>query len=577
MIRRKKCVTLRKKFMAKKKKQSQGGGQQFLSPEQYVRQRVRTLPMGKCYITDTLLDVGGMCHVVVTRQHNGGRISMALFMVDMFCVGVKESFYRLRLEPKELDDMLDTGGVGFSFNECSYEEAHNRIYGAIAFAEEGGIKPDKSFLLTKYFLEEDTDDIPIIDYEYGKNGKHLLVCDSELEASKYLPALRKTLGEDGFTYIIGYENIDDELDDGSELLSPGPVYMSELVRCISYEDLYAYAETLYLDIEENLNLPQLRQAYIDEVLDSPQMVLSQFSREDLYRLKELADQPEWGDELPFYDGCITPLMVHYGFAEEGWKDDIHYVVRIARDFREAVMPYLDEVLNSEVTDVRIMVESVVEGLANLYGEVNRKEAVEFIKKNVLTDMKVPVEDVFDEVWRHSMQLDWMVQPVEDNGKSFLELPDEEIIFSSRYGWDDNDALHQAIKQHSPHVMHRHPFNDEQVFAASRSGLPKIPNSRQQQFETFLAEKLDIDEAETAIICYDLWLRAQHEGDEDFEDDTWNAYFNEIVLDDKDDQLKEEATRELKAYMDCMPRWTLKGYAPCEMPSSNSNGTVKVIG
>lgn len=33
----------------KKKKQ---GGQQFLSPEQYLKQKARTLEIGKCYISD---------------------------------------------------------------------------------------------------------------------------------------------------------------------------------------------------------------------------------------------------------------------------------------------------------------------------------------------------------------------------------------------------------------------------------------------------------------------------------------------------------------------------------------------
>lgn len=36
--------------MAKKKQKKQG--QQFLSPEQYLKQRARTLEIGICYMTD---------------------------------------------------------------------------------------------------------------------------------------------------------------------------------------------------------------------------------------------------------------------------------------------------------------------------------------------------------------------------------------------------------------------------------------------------------------------------------------------------------------------------------------------
>ena len=81
-----------------------------------------------------------MASVVVTRRHTGGRVSAALFVVDVYCLGVKESFYRLWLEDDELEELLELPTDLIEFRECSYEEAHNRIYGAIAFAEEAGIK-----------------------------------------------------------------------------------------------------------------------------------------------------------------------------------------------------------------------------------------------------------------------------------------------------------------------------------------------------------------------------------------------------------------------------------------------------
>ena len=86
---------------------------------------------------------------------------------------------------------------------CSYEEAHNRVWGSVAYAEEAGIAPDKSFRLTQYMLDEDTDDVPLIEYEYGKDGKHFLTCNSELEASRYLALMRKNLGEGNYHFIVG--------------------------------------------------------------------------------------------------------------------------------------------------------------------------------------------------------------------------------------------------------------------------------------------------------------------------------------------------------------------------------------
>ena len=43
-----------------KKKKAQGQGQQFLSPERFIKERARTLPLGKCYINDDADEAGMM-------------------------------------------------------------------------------------------------------------------------------------------------------------------------------------------------------------------------------------------------------------------------------------------------------------------------------------------------------------------------------------------------------------------------------------------------------------------------------------------------------------------------------------
>ena len=41
-----------------KKKQKKQQGQQFLSPEQYLKQKARTLEIGTCYVSDDLETMG---------------------------------------------------------------------------------------------------------------------------------------------------------------------------------------------------------------------------------------------------------------------------------------------------------------------------------------------------------------------------------------------------------------------------------------------------------------------------------------------------------------------------------------
>ncbi len=89
------------------------------------------------------------------------------------------------------------------FKEIPYVEFHNWIYGAIEFAEEVGIHPCKEFALTRYLLEEDDDNIDLIEYEYGQDGKHFLVCETVDEAKKYMPMLLKNIGDDFYFMVDG--------------------------------------------------------------------------------------------------------------------------------------------------------------------------------------------------------------------------------------------------------------------------------------------------------------------------------------------------------------------------------------
>lgn len=196
--------------MSKKKKKKGAAQQPPLSPAKFLKEKMRTLAIGKCYITENI-KACGEGNIFVTRVHKNGKVSMGVFLVDIFCLGVKDAFYKLRMDEFEFERMeekFDAMGI----IECSYEEAHNWIYGAIAFAEEGGITPHPGFVLTQYFLEEDTDDVPLIEYDFGENGKHLLIANSKLEASKYVPTLKKNLG-DNFEVIIQAEDEEDEYDE----------------------------------------------------------------------------------------------------------------------------------------------------------------------------------------------------------------------------------------------------------------------------------------------------------------------------------------------------------------------------
>lgn len=204
-----------------KKKNKKPQPQAPISPEKYLREKVRSLPIGKCYLNPNWAD-GGMAQVVVTRPRPNGNVVVGLFLVDTYCLGVKDVMYSVNMDPEDLDEMLKNIKGDIGLEETSYNEAHNLIYGAVGFAEDAGIEPAKDFRFARYVLEEDTDDIPLIEYEYGRNGRHCLVVNPDRKEMPYIHILKRNLGDD-FDYILPYDDWYDEfVDEDDEHLEDEP-------------------------------------------------------------------------------------------------------------------------------------------------------------------------------------------------------------------------------------------------------------------------------------------------------------------------------------------------------------------
>ncbi|GHT38855.1 hypothetical protein AGMMS49965_03380 [Bacteroidia bacterium] len=207
--------------MAKKRKQAQA--QILLSPENYIRQKARNLPIYKCWINADWSDCR-LAHIFIARQHANDNVTFCVYLVDLGCLGVKDTSYRFNISLEELEGMIMKIGEDIEIDDTlSYSLAHNIIYSAIEFAEEYGFKPHRDFTqITQFFLEEDTDEIPLIAVECGhieEDGKPFYIntgYESPAKTKQIIAQLNKTAGEGNYHIFIdvaGYDNDDNEFDD----------------------------------------------------------------------------------------------------------------------------------------------------------------------------------------------------------------------------------------------------------------------------------------------------------------------------------------------------------------------------
>jgi len=198
-----------------KKRKSPTQGKQ--TPEKYLRTQARKLPIYECLINNGW-DQSMMANILVTRKHSNGRYSSAVYLVDLYCLGVKGSEFFFNQREEEFTDFKNEFYPDDFFKTVDYTLIHNIIFAGIEFAEEYGFAPCKEFTKnTQFLLEEDTDDIEVIEIECGSDDMPVIIVgkDNKLESEKAYQHLLNTVGPDKFIYS-DYEDYNQEI---SELMN----------------------------------------------------------------------------------------------------------------------------------------------------------------------------------------------------------------------------------------------------------------------------------------------------------------------------------------------------------------------
>lgn len=184
-----------------------------LSPENYIRQRARTLPIYECLVNKGW-EESKMADVVVARLHVNGNVTLGLYQVDLYCLGVKDTFYAFNIPIHEYRDKFtpSNGAFELEFDKIDYKLAHNIIFAGVDFATEIGFDPHKDFLkTTQYLLEEDGENVELVEVECGYNGMPAVVKGEEnsKECLKIIAKLDYLVGKGNY-HVFDVDGIEEE-------------------------------------------------------------------------------------------------------------------------------------------------------------------------------------------------------------------------------------------------------------------------------------------------------------------------------------------------------------------------------
>lgn len=148
----------------------------------------------------------GFGQVTVARFKTSGEVEAGVFLVDTYCLGVKNAFFsrlwHTEYEQRLLGSMDDHGGRQAIEPAC----ARKLVEGAVAYARSHGIEPHPDYKQgARVFGGIDPAGCPR-QFVYGQDGKPLFISspnDSPEFIDRVLTLLTRRLGEKGFHYLIG--------------------------------------------------------------------------------------------------------------------------------------------------------------------------------------------------------------------------------------------------------------------------------------------------------------------------------------------------------------------------------------
>ncbi len=144
----------------------------------------------------------GFAVVTVTRSPRFNRFITCSYLVDYWCLGVKDASGPRRYNRSEyqrITNLYYDSFIGGS-ERISLTEAQAIVWGAVEYAEKLGFKPHADFEEAKKYLGEWDREVEI---EFGDNGKPLYHSGPYDNPTAIINTLNKSVGEGNYHYIIG--------------------------------------------------------------------------------------------------------------------------------------------------------------------------------------------------------------------------------------------------------------------------------------------------------------------------------------------------------------------------------------
>lgn len=147
----------------------------------------------------------GIGHVLVSRLLPNGYAAFGVFLVDMYCLGVKDAFANIAPRARYDRDLYGKLPREGALIEMRPECARKLVEGAVRYADDLGLSPHADYHTAKLIFGDVAAEACAEEYTFGKDGKPYFVAgpyDGPTRCQDVLRTLHRHCGPRGYHYLL---------------------------------------------------------------------------------------------------------------------------------------------------------------------------------------------------------------------------------------------------------------------------------------------------------------------------------------------------------------------------------------
>lgn len=301
---------------------------------------------------------------------------------------------------------------------------------------------------------------------------------------------------------------------------------------------------------DRLEKPELiRKELARAILDDPKTLLRQLPAEDLMLLHILRNA-EPGMGMRAYHTSQVMSMALLGVAEQSLviEDDSMEMISITEDFKQAIRPCFDEVVNDFEVKLRLHVEEFLIGALNLYGILTRSELKAILKECL--DLEDDGSGMFNHIYPYSITLKLQEYDGYFHGG--------EDFFLSPFVLDYGSILREQEKRKE--VTSLKHFDRDTLRKAGEMPIPVTPNCTSGKLLKTLQNKLGYTEPVALFQQFQMWQMIQEEN---------LSTVLQMIIENAPKKLNglnelNDVVQILTEFLNNAPRWIFRGRCPNDL-------------